>query len=1139
MWNKEMEIENSSFTSAYCNEVADSTRHFFNRLARRNHRLRKIFFLQRFTEGRYAFDRYEELVDRAAAADHSESTTVQERVRALLDAYAERQRAAKAAPPAAADSPAQRILRCMERVKKKQKRPKKKDAARKRSANMKKPESFVSAEEIRRFLEDWQRVRNIRLLDPSGADSEGGYMLSEESKQFLDDWQKMQDTCPMAPSGEADDGTLILNDKESLSAQLKRNSRRKSKSFRKLTESVIIDPAQPETRISAVGETAGAADEAAATPYHLVNFNAGDIFKPMDDAPQELEDDPEAAEALRRKRTRGQLLFREFRKRICDKLVLSNPKESRVIVLANAGFGKTTLLHRIALAMADTEAGLLCEEQDMPGNAPDEEDEEKRSERELDHLSDRNFLYDIMEIERNTELPRLIPCLIALRELRTIPDDFGDIIADAVLSKKPDASREEINVWIAENRSRLVLLIDGLDELTGSMSLTFLDVLSQYLEEYPETYTVMTARVSGIDREGVQELLIRMRFRGRTILPLNNKEALRFCDMWRKETNAPDDLHASLERIQKEEQLTYLREFMRKPLELVILLQYLPRQSYAAFNRWDLFYNILWAEITSHVAFADKQPVYDDECKFLGYIAYYMQERGALKLNLDDLEKITPVIAEMSFYTDLFDDGEDGDGTLTTQAVWRHLRDIAQNIGVVETLEGSSSVTIPLRSFQEYLAAYACCRLCLTEEEQSPNPIRVLAPHINDLDWQGVLGFAIAGMECIGYSEFERFLKQLYTRTESLNSLSALIGIDYYNSNAAAEVLCRNKLCGLHLVRGAKLLLEKCISSGSALSFRRTLYLLHRDAYKAGSFVYLDAVSYAYTVDALNKNTNPFVQALELLKQPEEYEQAIGAGMLIHLAAIDLGEDSINADLIAGYKRQIPEELFGLLAAYGAENGRSFAFVFARALAELFVGLLIPDGEVDPQTSIAVIVSPEQGRRLLITACERLDKCVWEIRRQLCVTGMLPDDLRMHLRDIVHTIGMFPPSVGNAYVSPDSYGWSRLAVNAMFADAAHAVTAPADRRTDRLAVAVCRYHITGGTDQLIRTWCEDICWGRPAAQIRYAHLGRRVRNHFLLFRMYLSEAESAYHRLASARYNPISASGIPDAARIAAMVAET
>lgn len=321
-------------------------------------------------------------------------------------------------------------------------------------------------------------------------------------------------------------------------------------------------------------------------------------------------------------------LFKESKREICEKLIFSSPNSSRVLVIGNAGLGKTTLIHRIALALTTN-----------------------KNNNTLDLQRDNEYLLSI----EDESISHLVPCIISLRNIHDDIEDIESLIVGTIASMlHKENSMDAIRNWLMSIQNDLLLLIDGLDELPSCLVVPFLCALERYVSQY-NTRVILTSRVSGMDNDETIRILKKLKFRGRTILPLNDDEAKRFCNQWITTTRNSKELMNNLERIQSEPHLRYLREFIRKPLELVILLQYLPRQQSSTFNRWDLFSNILWLEITNHTRFEDKQSVFDDECKFLGYIAYQMQIRNKMSLNFSELKDITPSIEQMSFYTDIFE----------------------------------------------------------------------------------------------------------------------------------------------------------------------------------------------------------------------------------------------------------------------------------------------------------------------------------------------------------------------------------------------------------------------------------------------------------------------------------------------------
>lgn len=54
-----------------------------------------------------------------------------------------------------------------------------------------------------------------------------------------------------------------------------------------------------------------------------------------------------------------------------------------------------------------------------------------------------------------------------------------------------------VQKWIGSIRNKLLLLVDGLDELSDSMRFSFLSALDDYLLSNSQTHVIMTSRVGG------------------------------------------------------------------------------------------------------------------------------------------------------------------------------------------------------------------------------------------------------------------------------------------------------------------------------------------------------------------------------------------------------------------------------------------------------------------------------------------------------------------------------------------------------------------------------------------------------------------------------------------------------------------
>lgn len=743
------------------------------------------------------------------------------------------------------------------------------------------------------------------------------------------------------------------------------------------------------------------------------------------------------------------------------KLVFADSLESRIVVFAGAGYGKSTLIQRIALAYSSVQE--ISEEDERIDTAFRE------------------------SIEENPFMEKLIPCILKLRNYNSTWNIEQYIFKSISSMTREMYDNSSIQKWISGNKDRFLLLIDGLDELPIEIAVSFLLELEKYLK-INNTHIIMTTRISGIDNENIIMLLRRMKFHGRTIMPLDNREAHMFCEQWISATHDSNNLTRSLERIQSEPHLSYLREFMRKPLELVTLLHYIPKQSFSSFNRWKLFYNILWAEITSHILFDHKQAVYDDECKLLSFIGYKMQMSNKLSISYRELEEMLPELQQLSFYSDLFENVSSGKD-LTIDQVWIHLKYLAQNLGIVEIIENVQSITIPIRSYQEYLTAYACCNLCLIEDEAYPNPQKILLLHLNERSWLGVIGFAIAEMEYSASPEFDNFLTLIYRNIESTKSLSTLIETNYDNSRVVTKTLCCSHLGDLSLDEDKIILINKAMTSKSAFSFRWALSSLYKEAFENGKLNFLQGVSYAIFFDCINKKVDPLVTIMTLLQSSTLYERVIGAEMLIILSRVRLDEEPIKKEDFS-CKWEASEKIFEVLYFLAIETK---VYVFIQALTELYICQIKGYENINKYLDV----------NLLTLACKCLEDESNKVAQQVISFRSLPADYVHYLRDLINMIGMFPYELGVTSLKNEDM-WIEALVSAFYEISRYDIT------LDQIGTAICSYHLTGSFEELMISWGEDICKGRPSHEVKKDHLTIRENNHFLMVRNDFAYVEDQY-----------------------------
>ena len=776
----------------------------------------------------------------------------------------------------------------------------------------------------------------------------------------------------------------------------------------------------------------------------------------------------------------------------CKSLVFSDPAESRVIIFAGAGYGKSTLLQRIALAYSD------CREKS---------DEERKA--------DFDYIKQITEDKKLQEdgNTNIVPCVIELRKYPEYARDVEKCVRQSVRNCVGTGYEVSLDSWIISVRNKLLLLIDGLDELSSESSYAFLESLEVYLQKNPSTRVIITTRIAGVD-DLVKTILRRMHFSGRTILPMDMQESRLFCEQWISTTNDSRDLIKNLDRIQNEGHLSYLREFMRKPLELVMLLHYIPKQSFSSFNRWELFYNILWAEITNHIDFDSRQSMFDDECKFMSFIAYQMQINDRLSLSFDELTKLMPEIQGLSFYSNIFGLKSDLD-SICVQDVWEHLKSLAQNLGVVETVEGNKTVTFPIRSYQEYFAAYACCNLCLLEGELYPNPKGILKTHLSDTSWLGVIGFVIAGMEYSAYSEFDDFLSSLYSETENISGLSTLMETDYFNSRTAAKALCEAWFNDYSLGDDKIRLLQKCMTSKSAFSFRWALTSLYKKAFENNSVQYLEAAAFAHLLAFLSKPTDVLSGAWNMLNSSLPHENYIAAKTISLIARVTLNETPIKMEDtgMSSCNWNASIKSVRRLNELASETG---SYVFVQALTELWIS------GMDSCNQSREFFNKENR----MIAYKALSDEAVQIQRELIKTKTLSPSYVHYIKELINMLGIFPANgVSNAEEANSSL-WIKSLVEAFYEIARD------DVELDQIGIAMCLYHLGNSFEELMQMWAEDVCKGRPSSQVRKEHLSDRENNHFLKIRGELEASENEYFERRNSRLNILDSEAYKSPARL-------
>lgn len=362
-------------------------------------------------------------------------------------------------------------------------------------------------------------------------------------------------------------------------------------------------------------------------------------------------------------------------------------------------------------------------------------------------------------------------------------------------------------------------------------------------------------------------------------------------------------------------------------------------------------------------------------------------------------------------------------------------------------------------------------------------------------------------MWILGFVEKPRKCKNQHYINESINSLCDLMEVDYFNSREAAKALCRVKLKKYTLSSDEKKLIERCVQSRSSFSFRWALTILHREAFNEGSNLFLEAVSYAYLIEAIEKGNNPISLASELLQSTKEYEKNIGAELLVLVSGVKLGEEPVDEKALDAFEMNLSDDLLIVLRDLAIDTK---APVFVRAMTELTISNLTDTGEI----------SALLDHQILELACKQLILNEAEVKKQILSTGTLQGDYIQYLKNLINTIGLFPYQLGPGNYVGNHSPWIRALVSAYYDFSFD------DLDLDQIGIAVCKYHITGSAEDFIVSWVEDICKGRPSIEVRKDHLTKRENRHFQMVRDSIFKEESEYFLKQTVKLNRVSVANL-------------
>jgi len=756
---------------------------------------------------------------------------------------------------------------------------------------------------------------------------------------------------------------------------------------------------------------------------------------------------------------------------------------SRVLAVASAGYGKTTLLRRIALF----------------------------------YCHPLSIATEDVKIKKKYALEgKYIPCLIQLRDIGDNNFSIDKAVENSIFNvfntwRVKTSSEETINLtevqsWIQSIKFSLLLLVDGLDELSDSMRLNFLLSLDDYLQRAPETHVIMTSRVAGLSEPGIKEILKKMKFRGRSIIPLSDEEAKKYSQKWITVTQ-PEEQHMQLydaiEQILNQNRFKYLREFMRTPLELLVILKQLANDT-LSLNRFQMFHDMLWELFTGHVKRYDKnRPVFDDTMTFLSFIAYKMQLKDSLYISKKEINEMLDELGNLSFHTDIIENG-------TLEDYVSLLDELAANVGIIEKDDRSedSVYTFPIRAYQEFLTAHACCHLRLSSDSFKPAPKNIVKEHMTDTRWISIINFVLSDLGTNNQVEFDSIINLLFSHISDFEQLRSIVEADLAITRSHAQILCENNFASERLDNNKKELLIACLNSKSAYAYAhvlRTVYINQKD-----STNYLEASAISSVVWDYNSGRSALKTALETMSKGTVQGARQGAMIvtILAMACFDEGWCEVWEELKnkVAIDLEINDELIVQLEYNAKTYKDSYSVV---ALTNLWLT------KKDATKNIRTVLTSDLARIIISELNNRTQSI-----QKLCVSGKnIANEYEYNqIKELLYALGTFPVNVNNKDLL--SHGKENLFVSAFMQTMYEKSKDDVD--IDQVAIAIACLFYCWDVNKFTEAWGAEICKGMPSEYVRKDLCSKRERNHFELIKASLVKFEKAYSQKQEESANTIS-----------------
>ncbi len=659
--------------------------------------------------------------------------------------------------------------------------------------------------------------------------------------------------------------------------------------------------------------------------------------------------------------------FKEADSEYAKFLILSDEADlSRTLLLAPAGHGKTTLLRRLMLYYAgDFAKGygenpnivqknrmlrqkyFLPQERYVPFFIRLRENNDEDEDYDIVRLMEKSVEY-FFSISREI-VPADISSSISVDGVKGADNVInGYVVAikqkraelDAIKRFTESVLKFEEADRASQRYDNILLLIDGLDELSDSNKNSFLEALLRFTREYPKIRYIISTRVAGIKDESVKDIFAEMDFHCRSILPFTAAETRAYGENWIKITQPEDSREKFLSRLNQlltNRKFAYLRNSLRGPLDHVIILKQLVARS-LSMSRYLVFRDMLREYFTRHVDQQKKEAVFEDSMSLLSFIAYDMQRRDSLFVSKQDIDKAAREIRNLSFHTGLISKEK------ITDTVFDFMAGLAANTGLMESYKGDNgeAYTFPIRAYQEFLCAYACCHLRLDAESRMPTPVEIISENINNKKWNDVISFALSDLKNstgtqTQYSELvEVIVNALGDSPEQKNFLLSLLETEMLISGEQAGLICEKHLSGAGLTSEQKAILDACMEYESGSAMLLALLGECRKSAEKGKEDYFEAAARAHVLWSL-KRGEPFTrQAEKLLQAADAHKNKIGALMFVVAGEMVYEEKDLRFAKVLDdieFDTELSNRVF---ACYGKDEDRK-ELAFIEALSSVWL----------------------------------------------------------------------------------------------------------------------------------------------------------------------------------------------------------